>query len=173
LALAVPLSRFTSRVGGGSAFFVRLLYRMKNMLFSLLFLCICISANAQSLVPLDVLKQDGVLRISDGSSYWEFNTNNTFRSFPISKSIPNSPWVTGTGRTFDGTWTSRTNGNACIFTVKAKSGWDVGLEFPGDDYKIVIAVYTGERLQADTPRLANFDCYWIIEELTKITDSEK
>jgi hypothetical protein len=25
LALAVPLSRFTSRVGGGSAFFVRLL----------------------------------------------------------------------------------------------------------------------------------------------------
>jgi hypothetical protein len=29
LALAVPLSRFTSRVGGGSAFFVRLLERMR------------------------------------------------------------------------------------------------------------------------------------------------
>jgi hypothetical protein len=31
LALAVPLSRFTPRVGGGSAFFVRRLARMKNI----------------------------------------------------------------------------------------------------------------------------------------------
>ena len=31
MALAVPLSRFTSRVGGGSAFFVRRHYTLKNM----------------------------------------------------------------------------------------------------------------------------------------------
>ena len=35
MALAVPLSRFTSRVGGGSAFFVRLLKRMR------VFIAIC------------------------------------------------------------------------------------------------------------------------------------
>ena len=32
MALAVPLSRFTSRVGGGSAFFVRLLTRIEFMI---------------------------------------------------------------------------------------------------------------------------------------------
>jgi hypothetical protein len=35
LALSVPLSRFTPRVGGGSAFFVRLLERMR------IFIAIC------------------------------------------------------------------------------------------------------------------------------------
>jgi len=35
LALAVPLSRFTSRVGGGSAFFVR--HRGHGLIYALLF----------------------------------------------------------------------------------------------------------------------------------------
>ena len=37
MALAVPLSRFTSRVGGGSAFYVRPLKRMTRLFIILLF----------------------------------------------------------------------------------------------------------------------------------------
>src|SRR5471030_505638 len=39
LALAVPLSRFTSRVGGGSAFFVRLLRHYENTISNFLTRC--------------------------------------------------------------------------------------------------------------------------------------
>jgi hypothetical protein len=44
LALAVPLSRFTPRVGGGSAFFVRQQDAMKlTRLFLFSVLCLCLS----------------------------------------------------------------------------------------------------------------------------------
>jgi hypothetical protein len=165
LALAVPLSRFTPRVGGGSAFVVRLFVLMKIFLSILLFACVITSAKAQSLDPSDVLKQDGILRISDGSSYWEFNTNGTFRSFPVGVS----------GRVFfAGTWTSSADPNVLRFTVTAKRGWMNGGGIPQDDWRrIVIIVTQGHRLAAKSPFLATFDCYWIIDELEKIPKPAK
>jgi hypothetical protein len=114
--------------------------------------CAFISAKAHTLDPSDVLKQDGILRISDGSSYYEFNTNGTFWSFPIGMS----------GRCFAGTWTSNADPNSLHFTVKAKRSWKNGIVTPPGDWKIVFTVY-----------LATFDCYWIIEELANISKPDK
>ena len=47
---------------------------MKPSLVCLLLMDLLASAAAQSLDPSDVLKKDGILRISDGSSYYEFRT---------------------------------------------------------------------------------------------------
>src|ERR1022692_3105580 len=48
LALSVPLSRFTPRVGGGSAFFVRLLMRAAHIIILVASLCCCIRADADT-----------------------------------------------------------------------------------------------------------------------------
>ena|ERR1017187_1262264 len=138
---------------------------MRKFLSCLLFSCVLISAKAQPLDPSDVLKQDGVLRISDGSSYYEFHTNGTFKSFPVGKS----------GRCFDGTWTSNTDPNSCHFTVRASMSWMNGITpiKPSDDWKIVFAVYGGTRHPAERFHPATFDCYFIIDELTSISKSDK
>ena len=136
---------------------------MKILLSSLLFACALISAKAQLLDPSAALKQDGILRISDGSSYYEFNTNGTFKSFPVGMS----------GRTFAGTWTSSADPNELHFTVTAKMGWMNGFQPPQDDWRIVFTVYAGTRHPAERFGLATFDCYWIIDELTKIAKPDK
>ena len=164
MALAVPLSRFTPRVGGGSAFFVRLFARMKTLLSFLMFACVIISTKAQWVAPSAVLKQDGVLRISDGSSYYEFNTNGTFKSSPVDLS----------GRTFAGTWTSSTDMNYLYFTATAKMGWMNGTQPPQDDWKLVFKLLsTGTRHPADRFHPASFDCYWYFEQVTKVPKSDK
>ena len=57
MALSVPLSRFTSRVGGGSAFFVRQHYTFMNIRASILLLagCCLLSAGCQreAAIPSD------------------------------------------------------------------------------------------------------------------------
>jgi hypothetical protein len=135
---------------------------MKTFISLFLFCCVVVSVNAQSLDPLDILKQDGVLRISDGSSYYEFNTNGVFKSFPVGIS----------GRCFDGTWTSSTDTHLLHFTVKAKMGWMNGIQPPPDDWKIIFTIYPGVRRPAERFHQAIFDCYWIIDELTKIPKPE-
>ena len=124
---------------------------------------VLISVEAQSLNPSDVFKQDGVLRITDGSSYYEFNTNGTFRSFPVRVS----------GRTFVGTCTFSGDIDECSFAVKAKMGWMNGFQPPPDDWRIDFVVYPGVRRPAERMRLAVFDCYFIIDELTKIPKPDK
>jgi hypothetical protein len=137
---------------------------MKIFLSLLMFACAIISTKAQSLDPSAVFKQDGILRISDGSSYYEFNTNGTFKSFPVGIS----------GRTFTGTWTSSADINLLHFTVTAKTGWMNGITpLQSDDWRIVLAVYPGVRHPAERFHLATFDCYWIIDELTKIPKPDK
>jgi hypothetical protein len=136
---------------------------MRVFLSFLIFACTIISAKAQSLDPSAVFKQDGILRISDGSSYYEFKTNGTFRSIPVGMS----------GRTFTGTWTSSADPNYLHFTVTAKMGWMNGIEPPQDDWRIVFAVSSGTRHPAERFRQATFDCYWFIEELRKIPKPDK
>ncbi|HXF10421.1 MAG TPA: hypothetical protein VN625_06515 [Desulfuromonadaceae bacterium] len=136
---------------------------MKIFLSFLMFTFAIISAKAQALDPSAVFKQDGVLRISDGSSYYEFNTNGTFKSFPVGMS----------GRTFTGTWTSSPDINLLHFTVTTKMGWMNGFQPPQDDWRIIFAVYPGTRRPAEGFHQATFDCYWIIDELTKIPKPDK
>jgi hypothetical protein len=154
-------------VTGGMAqlLVVRLFARMKTLLSFLVLACAIFSSKAQSLDPSAVLKQDGVLTISDGSSYYEFNTNGTFKSFPVDLS----------GRTFTGTWTSNADMNYLHFTVTAKMGWMNGATaLQSNDWKIVFRLLsTGTRHPAERFHPATFDCYWFIEELTKIPKSDK
>jgi hypothetical protein len=131
---------------------------MKAVVALFIFFCAIVSINAQSLDPSNVFKQDGILSITDGSSYYEFNTNGTFKSFPVGKS----------GRCFDGKCTPSSEFNILHFTVKAKMGWMNGFQPPPDDWKIVFTIYPGTRRPADRLHPATFDCYWIIDELTKI-----
>ncbi len=98
------------------------------------------ASEAQWLDSSEVLHKDGILRISDGSSYYEFKTNGTFRSFPVAMS----------GRCFDGTWTSIDDiPHVSRFTMKAESSWMNGEQPlphpPADDWKIVFVVYAGNK----------------------------
>jgi hypothetical protein len=137
---------------------------MKTLLSFLLLSSTLISVNAQWLNPRDVLKQDGVLRISDGSSYYEFYTNSTFKSFPVGYS----------GRCFTGTWMSDADPQRLNFTVTAKISWRNGYQPPPDDWRIVFSGNPfGTRHPADESHLATFDCYWIIEELEKTPKQQK
>lgn len=136
---------------------------MKILLSFLMFTCAIISARAQTLDPSTVFRQDGILRVSDGSSYYEFNTNGTFKSFPVGMS----------GRTFTGTWTSTADSDLLFFTVTAKMGWLNGFQPPQDDWKIVFRLTSGTRHPAVSIYPAKFDCYWYIEELRKISKSDR
>jgi hypothetical protein len=146
----------------------RLFYHPMKIILSFLMLsCVLISTKAQEKNPSDVLKQDGVLRISDGSSYYEFRTNGTFSSFPVGNS----------GRCFKGTWKSTDNPNACSFTVTAKMYWmNGGGSQPTDDWEIIFRVFhDGLKKPSPTkgPRPEVYDCYFYIEELTKIPKADK
>ena len=136
---------------------------VKTLLMCLVLVCAYFVTEAQSLDPSDVLKIDGILRISDGSSYYEFDTNGTFNSFPVGKS----------GRCFRGTWTSSAMPNSCTFTVIAKMSWMNGIQPPPDDWKIVLRVDSGVKRPADRFHREVLDCYFIVEELAKIPKSDK
>ena len=110
---------------------------MKIILASLFCMVGLVFAKDECLKATDVLKEDGVLRIADGSSYYEFSTNGTFRSYPIGR------W---SGRTFTGTYTVTTSSKPdadCHFTVNAKMGWMNGFTPDPDDWKIVFYVTSG------------------------------
>jgi len=62
--------------------------------------------------PRQVLQEDGVLRIADGSSMFEFRRDGVFESGPLGVS----------GRTFKGTWRSEGD-NPMRITAKASESW--------------------------------------------------
>ena len=81
MALAVPLSRFTSRVGGGSAFYVRLFHLTQNMKRTLLSLAFVIFVSACS------HKTDSDLTKSDKAELMSFvsqKTTNAVMGFTLS-----------------------------------------------------------------------------------------
>ena len=103
-------------------------------------------ADTNFLAPSQVLKADGVLTITDGSSYYLFRTNGTFRSYPVGES----------GRCFDGTWTSDGDWIPGIpgpstFTVEAKVTWINGITAADEYRKIVFKVYPGQKLRLQKP----------------------
>jgi len=136
---------------------------MKIILACLFCMVGLVFANDDCLKPTDVLKQDGVLRITDGASYYEFNTNGTFRSYPI------GIW---SARGFIGTYTVATcpQPSDCRFTVKAKKGvMMLGADPKSDDWKIVFYVSCGVRRPPIRGGFEpTFECYYHIDELINL-----
>jgi hypothetical protein len=119
--------------------------------------------------PLELIKRDGELALFDGSSYFVFSQDGTFRSFPAGVS----------GRKLTGTWTSKEQ-NPVFFTATARVSWANGIQ-PRDDYRrIVFVVYDGSsepRAPDSSPGLPAFRGlikdvyrgYFLIDEFVKIS----
>jgi len=144
------------------AFFAR--RRSHLMKIALLFLLLTsaqfiAAAEDMRMPPLKAIKQFGSVSISDGSSFFTFFKDGTFRSGPLGIS----------GREFDGRWTA----SDTTFTVNAKLGWKNGASTGKDYRRIVFVIYDVQKRPPETmlglmlhPDL--FDGYFIIDELIKI-----
>lgn len=126
-------------------------------------ICLAAEPNKDWLDPLQVLKQKGALRITDGYSYFEFKNDGTFNSSPLGQS----------GRVFTGTWTLNKD-NPATFVVKAKMYWMNGGQPQNDFRRIVFVIYNGRRAvhPRGWPFKNYFDGYFLIDELVKISKSE-
>jgi hypothetical protein len=119
--------------------------------------------------PANVLKTEGVLTISDGSSFYIFKTNDVFTSSPVDGF---------SGRTFHGTWIPDYSSAVAKFTVVAQMGWINGISSGNEYRKIVFFIYRGHEKSAGTdyrfsPTKMIFDGYFIIDELVKIPKPDK
>lgn len=119
------------------------------------------AANIEYHPPLDILKRDGELALSDTVSYFVFSQDGTFRSFPVGMS----------GRMLSGKWTAKET-NPVFLTVIAKVGWMNGAQ-PVDDYrKIVFVIYGGYSSPSPpnaSPSIKSiYHGYFIIDEFIRI-----
>ena len=142
---------------------------MKTFLICLAVVGAALAADPNYTDPADIIKADGVLVISDGSSLYEFKNDGTFHSHPMGMD----------GRLLDGTWTSGGGIRSMTLTATAKMSWVNGPQ-PKDEYrKIVFLLYPGGKRPPDKRRIGElqhkeiFDCYFLIQEFTKITKPEK
>ena len=110
--------------------------------------------------PLELIKAEGELTLTDNASFFVFKADGTFLSFPNGMS----------GRTMKGTWTSPP-GEPLRFEVLALQSWMNGASAPDDWRKLSFAIYDG-KARPFSPQLGAsvkkvFDGYWILEELSK------
>jgi hypothetical protein len=117
--------------------------------------------------PLELIKTEGELVLTDSASFFVFKADGTFQSFPTGMS----------GRTLSGTWKSPP-GEPQIFEVIALHSWLNGVSAPDDYRKIGFAIYSGKtRPFTGSPMAASvkkvFDGYWLIQELTKVPKPKK
>lgn len=110
--------------------------------------------------PLELIKAEGELTLTDNASFFVFKSDGTFLSFPNGMS----------GRTMKGTWTSPP-GEPLRFEVLAVQSWMNGASAPDDHRKLSFAIYGG-KMRPFSPQLGAsvekvFDGYWILEELSK------
>ena len=108
--------------------------------------------------PLKAIEKFGSISITDGSSFFTFSKDGSFRSGPLGES----------GREFDGRWMA----SNLTFTVTAKLGWMNGASTVQDYRRIVFVIYHVQKRPPETnpfkrsqPEL--FDSYFLIEELVK------
>jgi hypothetical protein len=112
-----------------------------------------------------VMEKYGSFAISDGSSWYSFSKDGTFKSGPMGMS----------GRTLEGNWTAAGDDT---FSIVAKYGWMNGLNFPGDYRRIVFRISFLEKRPAkgewlrfgSSPEI--FDAYWHIDEFVKVPKPE-
>ena len=138
---------------------------MKTTLFAFLLATIPLAAIAEeaSLLPLKAIEQFGSISITDGSSFYMFSKDGSFRSGPLGMS----------GRELEGRWTA----DETRFTVTAKLGWVNGASMGHDYRRIVFVIYSVRKHpppQTD-PFVAGahpefFDGYFLIDELVRIPE---
>lgn len=104
--------------------------------------------------PLNIVKRDGQLTLTDGSSTFIFYKDGKFQSFPIGQS----------GRILSGKWTYERTG----FTAVAKADWMNGFHADDDYRKIVFIICAAPFEHIDGP----YRGYFFIDELTKISKEE-
>ena len=86
--------------------------------------------------PLKAIEQFGSISITDGSSFFTFSKNGTFRSGPLGES----------GREFEGHWTASNT----TFTAIAKLGWMNGASTGKDYRRIVFVIYYVQKRPPET-----------------------
>ena len=136
-------------------------------IFALLALLTCsaLAAEPEYQPPLDILKKNGELTLSDTASYFVFSQDGTFRSFPVGMS----------GRMLTGKWTAKET-NPIFMTVIAKVGWMNGIQ-PQDEYRKIVFVIYGGSSKPSSPTMRSdikniYDGYFMIDELTRIPKPE-
>lgn len=109
--------------------------------------------------PLELIKREGELVLTDSSSFFVFKADGTFQSFPNGMS----------GRTFAGTWKSPP-GEPQIFEVLAVQSWLNGGSVPDDQRKLVFAIYAGKTkpLAPAKPVKRVYEGSWLLQELSKV-----
>ena len=121
-------------------------------------------ASNKAMSTLAAIERFGRVSVTDGSSYFTFAKDHTFRSGPLGMS----------GREFVGRWTVE---RGQIFTVTAKMGWANGIN-PPDEYRRIVFYISGVQKRPTAEKISLggptqlFGTYLLIEEMTKITKAE-
>ena len=132
---------------------------MRNLLIILLFMLSLPCAADESYPTVsEILKTEGQLAWSDGSSYYLMKKNGTFRSGPLGMG----------GRTIQGRWTAVDN----LVTVRGIWGRVNGACAPDDERKMVVGLSPRKAFRRETvaalPGVKFHEVYFEIEELVTI-----
>jgi hypothetical protein len=112
--------------------------------------------------PSQIIKDEGKFIFTDGSSYYLFQKDGTFKSEPVGIS----------GRVITGTWKSQNN----LFVIQGKWSWVNGLSQENDFRKMVLYINNPasseivEKLSFGfgSQKVKIYKCYFLVEELQKI-----
>lgn len=140
---------------------------MKTIGFVLFVFFTAFTISAQNYpVPAQIIREESKFIFTDGSSYYLFNKDGTFKSEPLGIS----------GRTISGTWKVQDN----LFTIEGKWGWVNGLSRNDDYRKMVVFINnptSSEILERLSPSFGSlnvkiYKCYFEIEDLQKIVNPQ-
>ena len=133
----------------------------------LLFICLtALTVLAQDFPkPSQIIKDEGKFIFTDGSSYYLFQKDGTFKSEPLGIS----------GRVITGTWKLQDRQDN-LFVIQGKWSWVNGLSQENDFRKMVLYINTPassetvERLSSGfgSLKVKIYKCYFLVEELQKI-----
>lgn len=105
----------------------------------------------------DVIKQNGSVSFSDGSSIFTFSQDGSFSQRPVSIS----------GRTVEGKWT--TDAGGALFSITGNWSWMNGLSPLSDSRRMVMVVYPSQPDPIErSAGSVRCKCYFEIEELGKL-----
>jgi len=132
-------------------------------LFALFWIPTFLKADDARIAPLDAIRENESITISDGSSFYTFRKDGSFDSGPGGIS----------GRRITGTWTISQDRPNPSFVVDGQWSWINGLSNPDDFRRIVFDIRPGVfRKTSDEASHFSlssqiFQCYFLIDELTK------
>ena len=141
---------------------------MKVIVFVLFVLVTAFTVSAQGFPePSQIIQEEGRFVFIDGSSFYLFKKDGTFKSEPLG----------GSGRIITGTWKKQDN----LFVIQGLWSWINGLSQENDYRKMVLYMSTpdsSETVKRLSSKFAGpgeilvnvkvYKCYFLIDELQKI-----